>query len=66
MAFTATHYALLSSLAALSVHTLGGFSGVLAQALGWTRFYTVCMFAALPAMLLMLRLLRRYPPAEQS
>ena len=31
MAFTATHYALLSSLAALTVHTLGGFSGVLAR-----------------------------------
>jgi MFS transporter, PAT family, beta-lactamase induction signal transducer AmpG len=64
-AFTATHYALLSSLAALTVHTLGGFSGVLAAALGWTRFYAACCFAALPAMLLMLWLLRRYPPAEQ-
>lgn len=66
MAFTATHYALLSSLAALTVHTLGGFSGVLAAALGWTQFYVLCSFAALPAMLLMLRLLRRYPPAEQQ
>ncbi len=65
-AFTATHYALLSSLAALTVHTLGGFSGVLAGTLGWTRFYTLCAFAALPAMALMLRLLRRYPPAEQG
>ncbi|HUN38998.1 MAG TPA: MFS transporter [Acetobacteraceae bacterium] len=65
VAFTATHYALLSSLAALTVHTLGGFSGVLAAALGWTRFYVACCFAALPAMLLMLWLLRRYPPAEQ-
>jgi len=65
MAFTATHYALLSSLSALTVHTLGGFSGVLAAGLGWTRFYVACSFAALPAMLLMLRLLRRYPPVEQ-
>jgi MFS transporter, PAT family, beta-lactamase induction signal transducer AmpG len=65
-AFTATHYALLSSLAALTVHTLGGFSGKLASALGWTRFYTMCAFAALPAMLLMLRLLRRYPPVQRS
>ena len=38
---------------------------VLAGALGWTRFYTLCAFAALPAMLLMLRLLRRYPPEER-
>ena len=65
IAFTATHYALLSSLAALTVHTLGGFSGVLAAALGWTPFYVACCFAALPAMGLMLWLLRRYPPAEQ-
>jgi PAT family beta-lactamase induction signal transducer AmpG len=64
MAFTATHYALLSSVAALTVHTLGGFSGVLAAAVGWTHFYVLCSFAALPAMLLMLWLLRRYPPAE--
>jgi MFS transporter, PAT family, beta-lactamase induction signal transducer AmpG len=64
MAFTATHYALLSSVAALTVHTLGGFSGVLAAALGWTHFYMLCSLAALPAMLLMLWLLRRYPPAE--
>lgn len=65
MAFTATHYALLSSVAALSVHTLGGLSGVLAAALGWTPFYVLCSFAALPAMLLMIRLLRRYPPAPR-
>jgi PAT family beta-lactamase induction signal transducer AmpG len=59
--FTATHYALLSSLAAISVHTLGGGSGVLAEQLGWVRFYALCMFAALPSMALMLVLLRRYP-----
>lgn len=66
IAFTATHYALLSSLAALTVHTLGGFSGVLAQGLGWTHFYMLCTLAALPAMLLMLWLLRRYPPADRE
>ncbi len=66
VAFSGTHYALLSSLAAISVHTLGGASGVLAAALGWVPFYAVCMFAALPAMGLMLVLLRRYPPAERS
>ncbi len=64
IAFTATHYALLSSLAAIAVHTIGGFSGFLAGALGWVWFYTLCMFAALPAMAIMLRLLRRFPPAE--
>ncbi|MBN8898711.1 MAG: MFS transporter, partial [Rhodospirillales bacterium] len=64
--FAATHYALLSSLAAIAIHTLGGFSGVLAAQLGWKEFYALCMFAALPSMALMLRLLRRYPPAERG
>jgi PAT family beta-lactamase induction signal transducer AmpG len=60
--FTATHYALLSSLAAIAVHTIGGASGVLAAQVGWVSFYALCMFAALPSMGLMLVLLRRYPP----
>jgi PAT family beta-lactamase induction signal transducer AmpG len=61
-AFTATHYALLSSIPALAIHTIGGFSGVLADHVGWVWFYAICTLAALPAMGLMLVLLRRYPP----
>jgi MFS transporter, PAT family, beta-lactamase induction signal transducer AmpG len=64
-AFTATHYALLSSLAAIAVHTIGGASGVLAAQVGWIEFYALCMFAALPSMALMLVLLRRYPVDER-
>ena len=64
--FTATQYALLSSLAAVGLRTLGGFSGVLAAALGWTGFYGLAVFAALPAMLIMLYLLRRFPPPAVS
>ena len=62
--FTATQYALLSSVPALAIHTIGGVSGLLAGAVGWVPFYGLCMFAALPAMGLMLVLLRRYPPVE--
>ncbi len=51
--FTATQYALLSSLAALGLRTLGGFSGVLAAQLGWVGFYGVAIFTALPAMIVM-------------
>ena len=65
IAFTATQYALLSSIAALALRTVGGLSGFLAQAVGWKTFYTLCLFAAVPAMLVMLRILRRFPtPAE--
>jgi len=57
--FAATQYALLSSVPQLAIHTIGGVSGVMAQALGWTWFYTACMAGALPGMALMLVLLRR-------
>ena len=57
--YTATQYALLSSLAALPLRTVGGLSGVLAQSLGWVPFYGVTIFAAVPAMLIMLAIIRR-------
>jgi PAT family beta-lactamase induction signal transducer AmpG len=57
--FAATQYALLSSVPQLAIHTIGAISGTMAAALGWTLFYTVCMGAAVPGMLLMLVLLRR-------
>ena len=57
--FAATQYALLSSVPALAIHTIGAVSGVMAGALGWTWFYAVCMAGALPGMALMLVLLRR-------
>lgn len=66
VAFTATQYALLSSVAAIALRTVGGLTGFLAEAVGWKMFYTICMLAALPSMLLMLRLLRRYPPSEAA
>ena len=62
-AFAATQYALLSSVAPLASHTVGGFSGYLVEATGWTPFYVLAMLASLPAMMIMLYIIRRYPPA---
>ena len=62
VAYTATQYALLSSIAAIGLRTIGGLAGFLVRAIGWEAFYTVALFAALPAMVLMLRLLHRFPP----
>lgn len=59
--FTATQYALLSSLAPLATHTIGGFSGYAAAAMGWPGFYAFAMLCALPGMALMLVILRRFP-----
>jgi PAT family beta-lactamase induction signal transducer AmpG len=65
-AFAATQYALLSSVAPLASHTVGGFSGYLVEAIGWTPFYALAMFASLPAMLVMLSIIRRYPPRGRA
>jgi len=61
-AFTATQYALLSSLAAVPLRTLGASSGWLAEWLGWPGFFVLTTVAALPAMGIMVYLLRRLPP----
>lgn len=61
-AFTATQYALLSSLAAVPLRTLGASSGWFAEALGWPLFFLMTTAAALPAMGIMLWLLRHLPP----
>jgi PAT family beta-lactamase induction signal transducer AmpG len=63
--FTATQYALLSSLAALGLRTVASSAGYLAAALGWVGFYGLTIFAALPAMLIMLRLIHRQRRAAQ-
>lgn len=63
--FTATQYALLSSLAAVPLRTLGASSGWLAEMMGWPAFFLMTTAAALPAMGIMLFLLRRLPPRTE-
>ncbi|HLF59539.1 MAG TPA: AmpG family muropeptide MFS transporter [Alphaproteobacteria bacterium] len=57
--FTATQYALLSSLAAVPRTFLASGGGWLAQHLGWVDFFLVSTAAALPGLLLLLWLMRR-------
>ncbi len=64
-AYTATQYALLSSLAPLALRTIGGLSGFIAAATGFIPFFILTTFAALPAMVLMLIILHRYPPEKR-
>jgi len=59
--FTATQYALLSALAAVVFHTVGGASGFLAQAVGWPVFYVLTMALCLPAFVAL-----RFIPRAQS
>ena len=56
--FTATQYALLSSLAPLAWRTLAGTSGVIAGAVGWSLYFGLAMAACLPALALLATLKR--------
>ncbi|MGH9688890.1 MAG: AmpG family muropeptide MFS transporter [Candidatus Acidiferrales bacterium] len=57
--FTATQYALLSSLTFLGAKVFGAFSGFLVDAVGWVRFFLIATGATVPALLLLLWIMRR-------
>jgi PAT family beta-lactamase induction signal transducer AmpG len=57
--FTATQYALLSSLAFLGAKVFGASSGVLADAVGWVPFFLITTAASVPALLLLWWIMRR-------
>ncbi len=56
--FTATQYALLSSLAPLAWRTIAGTSGVIAGAVGWSAYFGLTMAACLPALAMLATLPR--------
>ena len=56
--FTATQYALLSSLAAVGRTILSASGGALADALGWTPFFMLSTAACLPGLMLLLCIMR--------
>lgn len=53
-AFTATQFALLSSLASLSRTVVASSGGVLSEKIGWVRFFALTSVIGLPAILLIL------------
>jgi PAT family beta-lactamase induction signal transducer AmpG len=61
VAFTATQYALLSSLAAVGRTTLASSSGWLVEQLGWIWFFTASTLAAVPGLLMLLWLMQKLP-----
>jgi PAT family beta-lactamase induction signal transducer AmpG len=54
--FSATQYALLSGVYALSRSILSGQAGFVAEGVGWSTFFLLTVASALPAFLLMTRL----------
>jgi MFS transporter, PAT family, beta-lactamase induction signal transducer AmpG len=68
LAFTATQYALLSSLASVGRTTLAASGGWLADRLDWIPFFGLATLACLPGLALLLWLMRRdgFVPAPQA
>jgi PAT family beta-lactamase induction signal transducer AmpG len=53
--FTATQYALLTSLMAVTRVVVGAPTGFLANTFGWSSFFIISALAAIPGLLLLLR-----------
>jgi PAT family beta-lactamase induction signal transducer AmpG len=71
LAFTATQYALLSSLAAVGRTLVASSGGVLANSLGWAPFFLLSTIATVPALLLLAWLMTQgsdqaKPPAQAN
>ena len=65
VAFTATQYALLSSLATVGRTTLSSAGGWLSEQLDWFWFFVATTGAALPGVLMILWLMHRFPLAGE-
>jgi PAT family beta-lactamase induction signal transducer AmpG len=57
--FTATQYALLSSLATVGLNVLAASGGYFAQTLGWVPFFVLSTLACLPSLLILVWIMRR-------
>lgn len=64
--FTASQYALLSSLMGVPRVMVAAPTGWIAEQLGWTEFFLVCTAAALPGLFMLLRFRDRISPLPAS
>jgi PAT family beta-lactamase induction signal transducer AmpG len=64
--FTATQYALLSSLAAVGRTLVASAGGVLAEKLGWTQFFLLTTVVTMPALILLVWIARGAPQADRD
>ncbi|MGZ3743441.1 MAG: AmpG family muropeptide MFS transporter [Pseudobdellovibrionaceae bacterium] len=63
--YTATQYAILSSIATLGRNFFSGFSGDMVKGLGWANFYYTCALIALPGILMLIFMRKYQQPAQQ-
>ncbi|HHJ4328540.1 TPA: hypothetical protein ACQJWO_005866, partial [Klebsiella pneumoniae] len=63
--FSATQYALLSSIMLLLPRLVGGYSGVMVEKLGYAQFFLATALMGIPTLLLILLHWRQQPAAAQ-
>jgi len=66
VAYTATQYALLTSLMAFSRTVMSSGAGWLADQVDWVTFFVITTIAAAPGLALLLWMMRRYPAPENG
>ncbi len=66
ISYTATQYAMLTSLMATTRPFLSFGAGGLAETVGWENFFLITTLAGLPGMLLLLWMMRRFPRATSA
>jgi MFS transporter, PAT family, beta-lactamase induction signal transducer AmpG len=64
--FTATQYALLTSLMGIPRVLASSVTGFMAEAMGWTGFFLFCTLIAIPGMLLLLKIAPRQTKDEPT
>jgi len=63
--YTATQYALFTSLAAVPRSIVNATTGIIVEHIGWFSFFLLCTLLALPGMLLLLRVAPWNDPTER-
>ena len=63
--YTATQFALFTSLAAMPRTFANAATGYLVENLGWFKFFMLCFFLAIPGMLLLFKVAPWHAPADQ-
>jgi PAT family beta-lactamase induction signal transducer AmpG len=64
--YTATQYAILSSIATLGRNFFSGFAGHMVKALDWANFFYVCALIAIPGMIFLFIMTKRFPKSEEA
>ncbi len=66
VAYTATQYALLTSVMGGARTVLSASAGWLADRMDWVPFFVLTALAAMPGLLVLVWLMRRYPPPHRA